>query len=33
VHPYNTRSKTQNKPSSKIKANVPQKQFKQSETK
>jgi hypothetical protein len=25
VHPYNTRSKTQNKPSSKIRPNVPQK--------
>jgi hypothetical protein len=33
VHPDNTRSKTQNKPSSEIGTNVPQKWFKQTETK
>jgi hypothetical protein len=33
VHPYNTRSKTQNKPSFEIGTNAPQKQFKQTETK
>jgi hypothetical protein len=33
VHPYNTRSKTQNKPSSETGTNAPQKQFKQTETK
>jgi hypothetical protein len=33
VHPYNTRSKTQNKPSSEIGTSTPQKQFKQTETK
>jgi hypothetical protein len=33
VHPYNTRSKTQNKPSSEIGTNAPQKQFKQTKTK
>jgi len=33
VHPYNTISKTQNKPSSKTGTSAPQKQFKQTETK
>jgi hypothetical protein len=33
VHPYNTRSKTQNKPSSEIGTNAPHKQFKQTKTK
>ena len=33
VHPYNTRSKTQNKPSSEIGTNAPHKQFKKTETK
>jgi hypothetical protein len=33
IHPYNTRSKTQRKPSSEVSNNVPQKQSKQDEIK
>jgi hypothetical protein len=33
IHPYNTRSKTQNKPSSETGTNAPQKQFKKTKTK